>query len=83
MRNTVIMQTNTYQKTYKRQNRGVSPETAQKISASLKAYNVANPRNPEWCEKISNSLKADTGGYWSKIPPKSEQDGDTFDDVVL
>ena len=74
----------TNQKTYKRQDRSVSPETAQKISASLKAYNAVNPRNPEWCEKISNSLKADTGGYWSRITPKSpEQDGETFDDVLL
>ena len=73
----------TTQKNYKRQDRRVRPETAAKISASLKAYNAVNPRNPEWCAKISNGLKADTGGYWSKIPPKSEQDGDTFDDVVL
>lgn len=28
---------------------------------------------------------ADTGGYWSKVPPKKTEDGDgiTMDDLVL
>lgn len=81
MENTI----NTNQKTYKRQDRSVSPETAQKISNSLKSYNATHPRNPEWCHKISDGLKADTGGYWSKVPPKKDvgQDGTTMNDLVL
>lgn len=77
--------TNTGQKTYKRQDRSVSPETAQKISNSLKSYNATHPRNPEWCRKISDGLKADTGGYWSKVPQRKKEDGDgiTMDDLVL
>ena len=55
-------------KTYKRQDRSVSPETAQKISKSLKSYNATHPRSPEWCKKISDGLRSDSGGYWSKIP---------------
>ena len=76
---------NTNQRTYKRQDRSVSPETAQKISNSLKSYNATHPRSPEWCQKISDGLKADTGGYWSKVPPKKTEDGDgiTMDDLVL
>ena len=76
---------NTLQKTYKRQDRSVSPETAQKISQSLKSYNATHPRNPEWCKKISDGLKANTGGYWSYIQPKKNvgQDGTTMDDIVL
>ena len=73
------------QKQYKRQDRSVSPETAQKISNSLKSYNATHPRNPQWCKKISDGLKADTGGYWSKVPPKKNtgQDGTTMDDLVF
>ncbi len=76
---------NTVQKTYKRQDRSVSPETAQKISQSLKSYNATHPRNPEWCQKISDSLRTDTGGYWSKIPPKQTDDGEhaTIEDIML
>lgn len=76
---------NTVQKTYKRQDRSVSPETAQKISNSLKSYNATHPRNPQWCKKISDGLKADTGGYWSKVPPKKNvgQDGTTIEDIML
>lgn len=82
MANTVVTDNN---KQYKRQDRSVSPETAQKISNSLKSYNATHPRNPEWCQKISDGLKADTGGYWSKVPPKKTEDGDgiTMDDLVL
>lgn len=77
--------TTTNQPKYKRQDRSVSPETAQKISNSLKSYNATHPRNPEWCKKISNGLRADTGGYWSKIRPKQDdtQSGTTWDDIVL
>ena len=73
------------QKQYKRQDRSVSPETAQKISASLKAYNATHPRNSQWCKKISDGLKADTGGYWAHIKPKDNvgQDGTTIEDIML
>ena len=75
------MDNTTVQKTYKRQDRSVSPETAAKISNSLKSYNATHPRPEIWRKRISDGLKADTGGYWSKIRPK--QDDDTIDDVVL
>ena len=73
------------QKQYKRQDRSVSPETAQKISNSLKTYNATHPRPDIWCKRISDGLKADTGGYWSKVPPKKDvgQDGTTMDDLVF
>ena len=67
---------NIVQKTYKRQDRSVSPETAQKISNSLKAYNATHPRNPNWCKRISDGLRSDTGGYWSKIKPKQKDNGE-------
>lgn len=76
---------NTEQKTYKRQDRSVSPETAQKISKSLKAYNATHPRSLEYRKKLSDSLRSDTGGYWSKIPPKKKDDGEhaTIEDIML
>ena len=75
----------TQNRTYKRQDRSVSPETAQKISQSLKSYNANHPRNPEWCKRISDGLRADTGGYWSHIAP-APKDGEGeigFDDIIL
>jgi len=83
MDNTVITTNN--QKQYKRTDRSVSPETAQKISQSLKSYNATHPRPDIWRKRISDGLKADTGGYWSKIPPKKEtgQDGTTIEDIML
>ena len=75
---------NAEQKTYKRQDRSVSPETARKISNSLKAYNSTHPRSPEWRKNISDSLRTDTGGYWSKIPPKQTDDEHaTIEDIML
>lgn len=73
------------QKNYKRQDRSVSPETAQKISDSLKSYNATHPRPETWRKRISDGLKADTGGYWSHIPPKKnvDQDGTTIEDIML
>jgi hypothetical protein len=57
---------------YKRKDRSVSPETAQKISSSLKSYNATHPRGKasdgsQWSKRISDSLK---NNYWSSIPPK-------------
>jgi len=52
------------QKQYLRKDRSVSPETRMKISNALKN----RPKSEEHKQHISQSLKADTGGYWSKIP---------------
>ena len=65
-------------KQYKRRDRSVSPETAQKISSSLKSYNATHPRGKasdgsEWSRKISSSLK---NNYWTQIPPKQTNDKD-------
>ena len=81
-------QNNKQEKQYKRQDRSVSPETAQKISNSLKSYNAAHPRGTvasgsEWSRKISDGLRTDKGGYWSRIPPKDRgQDKVTMDDLL-
>ena len=66
------------QKQYKRQDRSVSPETAKKISDSLRQYNQNHPRGTaangsQWSQRISNSMKAETGGYWSHIPKKNDE----------
>lgn len=55
-------------KTYKRQDRSVSPETAQKISSTLKSYNATHPRSESYCKKISDGLR----NYWEQIQPKSD-----------
>ena len=83
MDNTITTTNN--QKQYKRSDRSVSPETAQKISRSLKSYNATHPRPEQWRKKISDGLKAETGGYWSKISPKKEigQDGTNIEDIML
>lgn len=80
--------TNNQNKQYKRQDRSVSPEVAQKISNSLKSYNASHPRGkaPEsqWSQRISDGMKTSTGGYWSKIPQKNVgQDGTTIEDIML
>ena len=81
MANTVV----TNNKQYKRQDRSVSPETAMKISSSLKSYNATHPRPEQWRKRISDGLSSNTGGYWSKIPPRKKEDGEgtTVDDLVL
>ena len=71
-------------KTYKRQDRSVSPETASKISSSLKAYNATHPRDENWCNLISAGLQR----YWSQIPKDSSETGGddgnvTMDDIIL
>ena len=82
MNNDVIKTTKTVTTTgnqqYKRRDRSVSPETAQKISNSLKSYNATHPRGKasdgsEWSKKISNSLK---NNYWTQIPPKQTNEKD-------
>lgn len=82
MNNNVIKTTKTVTTTgnqqYKRRDRSVSPETAQKISNSLKSYNATHPRGKasdgsQWSKRISDSLK---NNYWSSIPPKQTNDND-------
>ena len=58
-------------RTYKRQDRSVSPETASKISSSLKSYNATHPRDDNWCKLISAGLQK----YWSQIPPAPQSEG--------
>ena len=65
-------------KLYKRTSRSVPPETAQKISNSLKNYNATHPRGKAsdgslWSKRISDALKTETGGYWSKIPVNKDK----------
>jgi len=67
---------------YKRQDRAVSPETAKKISNSLKSYNAAHPRGTvssgsEWAKAIQQGTK----NYWSKIPPKADKT--KIEDIML
>lgn len=70
-----------HQKNYKRQDRSVSPEVAQKISKGLRAYNATHPRPDDWKKKQSQGLK----NYWQQIPPKQTDNGEeiTWDDIVL
>lgn len=58
------------QKQYKRVNRSVPQPVRDRISASLKG----KPKTPEHRAAISQSLRADTGGYWSHIPPAPKDD---------
>lgn len=51
-------------KQYKRQTREVPQAVRDKISASLRGVK----KTPEHCANISKGLRADTGGYWSRIP---------------
>ena len=82
MNNDVIKTTKTVTTTgnqqYKRRDRSVSPETALKISSSLKSYNATHPRGKasdgsQWSKRISDSLK---NNYWSSIPPKQTNNND-------
>ena len=63
-----IITTTNNQKQYKRTDRSVSPETAQKISRSLKTYNATHPRPEQWRKNISNGVH----DYWQQIQPKKE-----------
>ena len=63
---------------YKRRDRSVSPETAQKISNSLKSYNATHPRGKasdgsQWSKRISDSLR---NNYWAQIPSKKQEGQD-------
>lgn len=73
MNNTIKTTTTTkvHGKLYKRTSRSVSPETAQKISNSLKNYNATHPRGTAvngsiWSQKISQGQKR----AWAQIPTK-------------
>lgn len=61
---------NTQEKQYKRVDRSVSPETRQRISQAL----TGKPKTMQHRKAISRSLRADTGGYWSHIPPAPKDD---------
>lgn len=58
-------QQNFQQKQYKRKDRSVSPETRRKISQSL----TGRPKTIQHRQAISRGLSANSGGYWSHIPP--------------
>ena len=57
-------------KQYKRQTREVPQNVRDMISASLRG----RAKSAEHCRAISDGLKAETGGYWSKIPKSDESD---------
>lgn len=59
-------------KQYKRQTREVPQQVKDKISASLRG----RKKSAEHCRAISDGLKAETGGYWSRIPQKQTNDND-------
>lgn len=63
---------------YKRKDRSVSPETAKKISDSLKTYNATHPRPEIWKQRQSDGCKA----YWKQIPPKQKEET-TIQDIML
>lgn len=65
------------EKEYKRKTREVPQAVRDKISASLKG----REKSPEHCKHISDSLRADTGGYWSRIP-KVSGDSASVEDLV-
>lgn len=67
------------EKEYKRKTREVPQAVRDKISASL----LGRKKNPEHCKHISDALRAETGGYWSKIPKATNGDGQYRDDSAL
>ena len=64
-------------KEYKRKTREVPQAVRDKISASLKG----REKSPEHRANISKGLRADTGGYWSRIP-KVSGDSTTIEDLL-
>ena len=67
---------------YKRQDRAVSPETAKKISDSLKSYNAAHPRGTVSSGSAwAKSIQQGTMNYWNKIPPKADKT--KIEDIML
>ena len=67
---------------FKRKDRAVSPETAKKISDSLKSYNAAHPRGTvdsgsEWAKAIQKGTK----NYWKQIPPRKAE-GAEIEDIM-
>ncbi len=72
------------QKQYKRKDRSVSPDTAKKISDSLKSYNTAHPRGTaasgsEWSKAIQKGTK----NYWKQIPQKKAEETTDIEDIML
>ena len=63
-------------KVYKRQDRTVSPQTREKISASLRG----RKKSYTHCQHISQGLK----NMWQQIPPKQDTGGTVpMSDIVL
>lgn len=72
------------QKQYKRKDRNVKPETAQKISNSLKSYNATHPRGTAstgsaWAKSIQKGVQQ----YWKQIPPKQSEETTDIEDIML
>ena len=72
------------QKEYKRKDRSVKPETAEKISNSLKSFNASHPRGTaasgsEWAKAIQQGTK----NYWKQIPPKKAEETTDIEDIML
>lgn len=72
------------QNNYKRKNRSVSPETAEKISNSLKSYNATHPRGTAstgsaWAKSIQKGVQQ----YWKQIPPKKSEETTDIEDIML
>lgn len=65
-------------KEYKRKTREVPQTVRDKISASLKG----REKSPEHRANISKGLRADTGGYWSRIQKKAPDTGSSINDLV-
>ena len=72
------------QNNYKRKDRSVKPETAEKISNSLKSYNAAHPRGTAstgsaWAKSIQKGVQQ----YWRQIPPKKSEETTDIEDIML
>ena len=72
------------QKQYERKDRSVKPETAQKISNSLKSYNATHPRGTAstgsaWAKSIQKGVQQ----YWMQIPPKQSEETTDIEDIML
>ena len=64
--------------TFKRKTREVPQSVRDRISDSLRGRKKSEAHK----RKISNSLKASTGGYWAKIPSKQLSGTTTINDLV-
>ena len=65
-------------KQYKRKTREVPQEVRDKISASLRGVK----KTAEHCKHISDSLRAETGGYLSRIPKATDTSKTDISDLL-